>query len=256
MRARSEITFHGLLVLALAGIVYVNLPHWKTIALSLVSAGVIYAAAYFSPLHWTLPRRRRHVPSFAVCFLGAFAVSFLTLDPADEISLRAGIAAASGAFALLYAAVKIGVPTHVGIVVNAESVSSHSRNGAPDAARGQAVARDMLDRGLFDVRKFRAPDAGVWPEHFVVAQEGSVTWFIVGRAGTKATIRFDQGFDPFTEPGGDASVFEGVVPAGSAGVIPAGPVVRPDRGAYTIELQTPGGPKRILVHGGESERKG
>jgi hypothetical protein len=262
MRAWSEISFHTLLALALTGIFVAGRAHRELVVLDIIAALAVYVAVYLSPLRWTMPRRRRHVPSFAVCFLGAFVVTFLTLTPAenaaDEITLRAVVAALSGAFAFLYAAVKIGVPTHVGVVVNAQSVSSHTRDGAPDFEGGRAVARDLLARGLFDVRKLEAPDVGIWPEHFEVAQEGSITWFIHGRPGTRATIRFDRGFDPFREPGGDESFFVGVVPAGSAAVITAGPVVSPGRGAYSIELEAPGEGegKRVHVHGGGSQRKG
>jgi hypothetical protein len=259
MRALSEIAFHALLALALAGIFVAGRAHWEIVVLDIVAALAVYAAVYVSPLRWTMPRRRRHVPSFAVCFLGAFVVSFLTL-PAQgdesEITRRALVAALSGAFSFLYAAVKIGVPTHVGVVVNAQSVSSHTRDGAPDFERGRAVARDLFDRGLFDVERLEARDVGVWPEHFEVAQEGSITWFIHGRPGTRATIRFDRGFDPFRERGGEESFFIGVVPTGSAAVITAGPVVSPGRGAYSIELEPPGEKKRIHVHGGGSQRKG
>jgi hypothetical protein len=255
MRATSEITFHGLLGLALAAIFYVNPLQWKLILLCVAAALVVYTIAYNSPLRWTMPRRRHHVPSFAVCFLGAFAVTFLLRDT-DAITRRTVVAALAGAFAALYTAVKIGVPTHVGIVVNAESASSHSRNGEQAADRGAQVAGYMRRRGLFDVRDFNAENVGVWPEHFEVAQEGSVVWFINGPPGTTATIRFDQGFDPFSQPDGEASVFTGTVSASSPAVIPAGPVVRSGRGAYTIELRPRGGKKVVMVRGGGSQTKG
>jgi hypothetical protein len=184
-------------------------------------------------------------------------VSLATRDPESSRAAATWVAAAIGAFGFLLAAVKSGTPTHVGILVNADSVSAHSKDGVADVERGRRVAGRMFDLGSFFDRGFVDRNFGVWPEHFEISQEGSIAWYIRGKPGTKATIRFDRGFDPFSEPNGEPSVYEAVVPAAGPGIAVAGPVVSPGRGAYSIEIETPGQAARhFIVHGGGSQRKG
>jgi hypothetical protein len=249
--------YYGLLGLALIGLSLVSRPRGRFVLISLAAAIIIYVIVTHSPLRWTLPRRRRHVPSIAVCFLGALLVSLATRDPSGEGMAVTWVAAALGAFGFLLMAVKSGTPTHVGILVNAESVSAHWNGVVPDVDRGRRVANRMFDLGSFFEPDFVNRNFGVWPEHFEVPQEGSITWYIKGRPGTRATIRFDQGFDPFSEPNGQPSVFEAVVPSDGPGIAVAGPVVEPGRGAYTIQIESPGQPVRaFVVRGGGSQTKG
>jgi hypothetical protein len=110
------------------------------------------------------------VPSIAVCFLGALLFSLATRDPEGGRILATLVAASIGAFAFLFIAVKTGVPTYVGILVNTGSVSAHRKGD---------------DLGLFRDPLFVKENFGVWPEHFEVSQEGSIAWYINGPPGTK-----------------------------------------------------------------------
>jgi hypothetical protein len=125
------------------------------------------------------------VPSIAVCFLGALLFSLATRDPEGGRILATLVAASIGAFAFLFIAVKTGVPTYVGILVNTGSVSAHRKGDDPDAERGARVAQAMYDLGLFRDPLFVKENFGVWPEHFEVSQEGSIAWYINGPPGTK-----------------------------------------------------------------------
>jgi hypothetical protein len=254
-RALNEIGYFALIALALAGLFRVSYPRWEPLTISLASAFVVYGILTRFGFRWTLPRRRRHVPSIAVCFVGALLFSLATRNPEPE---RILVAASIGAFAFLFIAVKTGVPTHVGILVNAGSVSAHrTGDGNFDRERGGRVAQAMYDLGLFRDPLFVAGNFGVWPEHFEVSQEGSIAWYVNGPPGTLATIRFDQGFDPFSEPGGEASQYRALVPDQGPGIAVAGPVVRPSRGAYSIRIERPGDEARVfLVNGGGSQKKG
>jgi hypothetical protein len=246
-----------LLGLALIALFRVSRPHEEVVWISLAVAIVIYLVVTNSFLHWAVPRRSRHVPSIAVCFLGAFLVSSATFDGEGYRNPAIWVAAFAGAFGFLFAAVKTGVPTHVGILVNTESVSAHRKDGVPDVARGVRIARAMHDLCLFRKDEFVDGSFSVWPEHFEISQEGSVTWYINGLPNTRATIRFDKGFDPFSEPNGDPSVFEAVVPDNGPGIAVAGPVVQPGRGRYSITIERPGGaPRTFEVSGGGSQTKG
>jgi hypothetical protein len=257
-RAFHEIVFHSFLVLALIGLGLVSRREYGLFVTSILAALAVYVAVYNSPLRWTMPRRRRHIPAFGVCFMGAFLVSFVTRDLGSDSIYHTVVAAAAGAFAFLYTAVKTGTPTHVGIVVNTESVSSHrDPRGTADVTRGERVADTMYALGLFRDKNLVEAKVGVWPEHFEVSQEGSITWYINGQPDMKAVVRFNKKFDPFAEDGGAPSEFRCVVPAVGPGIIAAGPIVRPGRGPYDIEVTPPGGqPKVITVHGGGSQRKG
>lgn len=256
-RALNDIVYFLLFSPVLILLFVVNRPRDEVFWISLLVAVVTYFAITSSPLRWAVPRRSRHVPSIVVSFLGAFLVSLATTEGgfADRMTW---IAAFAGAVVFLYVAAKTGVPTHVGILVNTESVSAHWRDGVPDAERGRRIAETMRKLLLFFEPDFVQRNFGVWPEHFEVGQEGSITWYVRGRPGTKATIRFDQGFDPFSEPGGQNSVFEAVVPANGPGIAVAGPVVEPGRGRYTIQIQLPGQQPMdpFVVSGGGSQTKG
>jgi hypothetical protein len=248
-----------LLAVAVFALFRVNRHHEELVSISLAVAIVTYLVVTNSSLRWAVPRRSRHVPSIAVCFLGAFLVSSATFDGGGYGNAAIWVAAFAGAFGFLFVAVKTGVPTHAGILVNTESVSAHWRDGVPDAARGGRVAQRMRELSLFHEPRFANGNFGVWPEHFEISQEGSVAWYIRGRAGTRATIRFDQGFDPFSEGGGAPdSVFEAVVPQDGPGIAIAGPVVQPGRGPYSIQIQLPGSPPMdpFIVSGGGSQKKG
>jgi hypothetical protein len=255
-RAVNETLYFGLLGLALAGLYLTS--HLREVVLIAVGAAIgVYVVATVTPLRWALPRRRRHVPSIAVCFLGALLVALATRDPEGQRVAATWVAAVVGAFGFLFAAVKTGVPTHVGILVNTQSVSAHREDGIFDVDRGRRIAQAMYDLGLLRCPAFVDGDFGVWPEHFEISQEGSITWFINGPPGTSATIRFDRGFDPFSEPDGRPSVFHATVPERGPGIAVAGPVVSPGRGAYSIQIETPGQAVRnFIVHGGGSQRKG
>lgn len=257
-RALNDIIYFLLLSPILAVIFFVSRPREEVFGISLAVAVATYAAISSSPLRWALPRRSRHVPSIFVSFLGALLVSLATLDPQGDTNLATGIAAAfAGAFVFLFAAAKTGVPTHVGILVNTESVSAHWKDGVPDVARGVRIAERMRARLLFYEPEFVKGNFGVWPEHFEVGQEGSVAWYIRGLPGTRVTIRFDRGFDPFSEPNGEPSVFEAVVPDNGPGIAVAGPVVQAGRGAYSITIRkADGGERTFVVEGGGSQTKG
>jgi hypothetical protein len=114
-RAMNEIGYFTLVGLTLIGLFLVSRPHWELVPISLASAFVVYGILTRFGFRWTLPRRRRHVPSIAVCFLGALLFSLTTRDPEGERMLAAFVASAIGTF--LFVAVKSGVPTHVGILV-------------------------------------------------------------------------------------------------------------------------------------------
>lgn len=255
-RALNEIGYFALIALALIGLCLVSRPREELVLISLASALVVYGILTRFVFRWTLPRRRRHVPSIAVCFLGALLFSLATRNPEGE-RILAVLAASIGAFAFLFVAVKTGVPTHVGILVNVGSVSAHRKGNDPDAERGVKVAQAMYELGLFRDPLFVKENFGVWPEHFEVSQEGSIAWYINGPPGTRATIRFDRGFDPFSEKGGESSEYRALVPADGPGIAVAGPVVRPGRGAYSIRIDRPGDESRtFLVRGGGSQKKG
>jgi len=256
-RVLNEIALLALLALALTGLFLVSRPREELVLISLASAFAVYGLLTRFGFRWTLPRRRRHEASITVCFLGALLVSFATRDPEGERLLASWVAALSGAFAFLFAAVKTGVPTHVGILVNTESVSAHWNGIVPDVARGARIAERMRDLALFYKSDFVNGNFGVWPEHFEVSQEGSVTWFVKGLPDTRVTILFSSKFDPFSEPGGAPSQFEAVVPHNGVGIAVAGPVVQPGRGSYSITIQKPGAaPHTFVVEGGGSQKKG
>jgi len=225
--------------------------------ISLGAAIVTYFLATISPLRWAVPRRSRYVPSIFICFLGALLVSLATLDREGGTNWVTWVAAFTGAFGFLFAAVKTGVPTHVGILVNTESVSAHWRDGAPDRERGVRVAERMRRRFLFYDPEFVRGNFGVWPKHFEVSQEGSITWYVRGLPETRVTIRFDQGFDPFSERDGAPSEFVAIVPHDGVGIAVAGPVVAPGRGPYSITIQRKGAASStFVVKGGGSQTKG
>lgn len=263
--ALNQFVYFLLLAPVLILLFFVTRHREEVYWISLGVAIITYVAATKSPLHWAVPRRSREVPSILVCFLGALLVSLATGDPNVEPNWATWLAAFAGAFGFLFAAVKTGVPTHVGILVNTESVSAHSKDGVPDAARGVRIAERMRDRFLFYDADFVKANFGVWPEHFEVASEGSITWYVTGLPETRVTIRFDQKgfrkkrFDPFSEPDGAASEFVAIVPRdGGVGIAVAGPVMRPGRGPYSITIQRKGadaGPP-FVVRGGGSQTKG
>lgn len=256
-RARNEIVYSLLLSPVLIVLFLVSRPREEVFWISLAVAIVTYLGITKSFLRWAVPRRSRHVPSTAICFLGALLVSLATFEGEGYTNATTWLAAFGGASGFLFAAIKIGVPTHVGILVNTESVSAHWNEGVPDAARGVRVAQSMRKLFLFYEPAFVDGNFGVWPEHFEVAQEGSVAWYIRGLPKTRATIRFDQGFDPFSEPNGEPSKFETVVPDNGPGIAVAGPVVHPGRGAYSITIRKPdGGERTFVVEGGGSQTKG
>jgi len=255
--ALNQLVYLLLLVPVLILLFFVSRPREEVFWISLAAAIITYLAVTNSFLRWAVPRRSRDVPSVFICFLGALLVSLATGDPAGGANAATWLAAFAGAFGFLFAAVKTGVPTHVGILVNTESVSAHSKDGVPDAARGARVAERMRGLFLFYDPEFVRGNFGVWPEHFEVSQEGSITWYVKGLPQTRVTIRFDQGFDPFTEPGGASSEFVAVVPQDGVGIAVAGPVVQPGRGRYSITVQKPGvAGSTFVVRGGGSQTKG
>ncbi|HLE69338.1 MAG TPA: hypothetical protein VJH87_06630 [Vicinamibacteria bacterium] len=208
--ALNYLVYLLLLVPALTLLFSLSRPREEVYWISLAAAIITYFVITNSPLRWAVPRRSRDVPSIFICFLGALLVSLATGDPTGGTNAATWLAALAAAFAFLFAAVKTGVPTHVGILMNTESVSAHWNNGVPDVARGARVAERMRHLFLFYDPEFVSGNFGVWPEHFEISPEGSIAWYVRGRPKTRATIRFDQGFDPFSEPGGAPSEF--VVP--------------------------------------------
>lgn len=256
-RAINDIIYFLLLSPVLIVLFFVSRPREEVFWVSLGVGALTYLIVTNSFLHWAVPRRSRHVPSIFVCFLGALLVSLATGDGESFRNGATWLAGFGGAFVFLYVAVKIGVPTHVGILVNTESVSAHWKDGVPDVARGIRIAERMRARLLFYEPAFVNGNFSVWPEHFEIAQEGSVVWYIKGLPGTRVTIRFDRGFDPFSEPNGEPSVFEAVVPQNGPGIAVAGPVVQSGRGAYSITIRKPDDTERTFtVEGGGSQTKG
>ncbi|MGH9463128.1 MAG: hypothetical protein ACRD1X_18110 [Vicinamibacteria bacterium] len=299
-----RLVYEGLFILLLATILTVlALVLWPSVAplvVALIVAPLVYLLCHYPRgLSWALPRRRHHLHSVAVCFIGAFlfatAVMSVVGEPtqiASAETLKLVLATACGAFAFLYAAVKIGTPTHVGIVVDCEAVSNrrqfkgangnsnvlsygelkkrldkgekteqilHGATAEVDSEEEKTLVNRMNDIGLLCCRS--AP--GIWPDHFEVSQEGSVVWYLFGKPGTRVTILFDQGFDPFApsaKRNGNPSWFTGVVPAIGApipGFILAGPIVNPGRGAYRMIVDYPNGRSvERLVHGAGAQRRG
>lgn len=116
----------------------------------------------------------------------------------------------------------------------------------------------MKQRGLTSYE----PPPAVWPEHFFVSQEGSVSWIFCGVPGTTVQVKFDKdNYDPFRleeERDGTPSEFHGVIPPApsgrpdwACGIMAAGPVVRAGRGQYRIIVDG-----IEIDPGGESPRKG
>ncbi len=256
-RALYRVQYPILAIAILALFFLSSRRHENVFWISLAVAVAIYYVVTNFYFYWALPRRSRDIPSLAVCFLGALLVALATGDREGDANAVTVVAAAAGAFAFLFTAVKTGVPAHVGILVNTESVSAHWNDGVPDVARGNLVAERMRELHLFHKPEFVDGRFGVWPEHFEISQEGSVVWYVKGLPGTRVTIRFDQGYDPFSQPGGAPSQFVALVPDIGLGMTAAGPAIQPGRGVYSVIVERPGAPPvPFVVEGGGSQTKG
>ena len=236
--------------------------------IALVVAIIVYQILnrlYF----WSPPRRRHLVPGTLICFTGAllfiFAVrQFVPGDPfSAPVLARLVAAAATGAFLFLYGAVKFGTPMSVSMVVIAEDFVSTRHDlkaeGGKDVEkrlRTAMVKRAILPQDSFDEKDIADPDVEgpkgypwVWPSHFVVGIEGTVTWHLIGLKDTIVTIRFNEKFDPFSLDRNVTSWFRATIGDDGATII-AAPTVRPGVGSYEVHIELPNGQKRTLVLGG------
>ncbi len=236
----------------------------RLLLIALVVAIIVYALLdrFF---FWSLPRRHHFMPGILVTFTGAllFTLAARQFVPGDPYSApvlaRFAAAAASGAFLFLYAAVKIGTPMSVNIAVIAEDLVStrHDLNGADE----ERLRRDMVERVILPKERFDKTEVAdpkvegpkgypwVWPYHFVVGIEGTVTWHLIGAKGTIVTIRFNEKFDPFSLDRNVQSRFQATIGDNGATIV-AAPTVRPGEGNYEVHIELPTGEQRTLVLGG------
>ena len=111
-------------------------------------------------------------------------------------------------------------------------------------------------RPSFDIKEIADPEVEgpkgypwVWPYHFVVGIEGTVTWHLLGAKGTIVTIRFNEKFDPFSLDRNVHSRFQATIGDDGATIV-AAPTVRPGEGNYEVHIELPTGEQRTLVLGG------
>jgi hypothetical protein len=172
------------------------------------------------------------------------------------------VASFIGVIAALFVASKVGTPAHATVVIVCDYV------GVPNQVddEGRAVSSEEREKNLRGFREKRglthpAPPT-VWPDHFFVAQEGSVSWLLYGEPHTQVRVIFDKDYDPFSVVGNrnSHSEFIGVVPdvfrgIRVPGIIVAGPVVCGGRGGYTIIVTYPDGTIKKIDPDGEGPRR-
>jgi uncharacterized membrane protein YeaQ/YmgE (transglycosylase-associated protein family) len=224
-------------------------------------AGYFFSSRF---LFWVVPRRRDFGPSIVAGLTGSFVLGWggtrlVRLDgPPEYIFLI--LLGFAGAILALYASVKIGTPGHatVAVVCNAFGVPN---DGTANINQDRENRLETWMRG----RKidYLNPPPTVWPETFWVSQEGSVSWMLYGEPGTKVTVRFDKGYDPFRSNGDTPSVFRGTIPTPPPnwvgqlpGLIVAAPVARAGRGGYRIIVELDGVEREIDPGGGSPKRRG
>ena len=223
-------------------------------------------------LYWNVPRYDPLWPSLLVSLAGCALAGWAVTRVTNRVGIsRFGLLFVSGflgAVLFLYAAVKIGTPGHASVVVVCDGLGVATPSSSPDA---DELEKWMERRGL--EYEPSPPPATAWPKHFFVSQEGSVSWLLYGKPGTKVTVKFDRGYDPFSVDPSRQSEFHGFIPfplppndslsegRQFPGIIVAGPVVRAGRGAYSISIEYPPDARgvirteEILVHGGESPKR-
>jgi len=222
---------------------------WAPLGIAALAALIVYSVTYHL-FYWELPRRHPHIPGFLVCFIGAYILSLAA--PGDPWGPWACAVALAGAFLLFYVVVKSGTPSHAGVLVNCDFVSTAVKD-----PEGEGPVRKAL-------REWWIKDPGdkvpyVWPYRFLVAQEGIVCWHLHGKSkemnGATVVVSFadrhGKTFNPFRADG-QPSVFPGVVP----GRIVAGPAIVPGRGGYTIRITTTTGQQIVLDPDGGTSGKG
>jgi hypothetical protein len=193
---------------------------------------LVYFIAY-TLLYWQVPRRYPHIPGIGLALLGGWlgVVGAAKLKQTGKLGVWLG--SGIGVLVTLYIMVKISTPAYEGVVVH-------------------CVAESQMEMDLKEQREALPPF--VWPYQWVVAQEGSVIWYLLGEPGWQVTIRFPEDNNPFglDQNRAPRNVFTGTVP----GFISVGPVVNAGRGGYSIECTDESGQKIEADPGWGSPRKG
>jgi hypothetical protein len=221
-------------------------------------------------LYWNVPRRNPWVPTIllalAASYLIYWAVTYLKreLGGLKKLGLVA-LTSFAGVIAACYLAVKVGTPAHATVVIICDNLGVPNQVD-DDGRSSSSEEREAELRGFREDRGLEHPaPPAVWPEHFFVAQEGSVSWLLYGEPGTKVRIVFDKDDDPFSVAGDreSPSEFIGIIPElternrtiSVPGIIVAGPTVRGWRSGYTIIVTYPDGTEKTIDPDGEGPRK-